>query len=278
MPKPPRAPLSEVRALYARMMAAASGATDPRYERVFAAVPREVFLPPGPWHISTGAGYVETPTADPAHLYQNVLVALDARRGVNTGEPFLHAEWLGLVAPQPGEDVCQIGAGGGYYTALLAMLVLPGGTVTAYEIDPALAAMAANNLGPFDTVRVVAGDASRLTPPPCDIVYVCAGVVAPPVGWLQALKPGGRLILPWQPTRSIGLTLLITRTQAGLAVRPAGAVGFIACAGTDAPARLMPTPETARAVRALHLVAERAPDDSAVAVYPEVWFSATPLD
>lgn len=278
MPKQPRADLEQVRALYARMMAAASGTTDPRYERIFANVPREAFLPPGPWHLSTGAGYVETPTADPAHLYQNVLVALDATRGINNGEPFLHAQWLGRVAPAPGETVTLIGAGTGYYAALLALLVLPGGGVTAYEIEPALAKQAAANLRPFDTVRVVAGDATAAPLPPSDIIYVAAGVVAPPLSWLAALKPGGRLILPWQPTSNFGLTLVIRPAAAGFAVTPGLPVGFIPCIGaSDAgSARLTPTYAEARTVRALHRLADRAPDASAVAIYPDIWFSSAP--
>ena len=43
--------LEEARTLYARMMAAASRSSDPRLERIFELVPREAFLPPGPWHI-----------------------------------------------------------------------------------------------------------------------------------------------------------------------------------------------------------------------------------
>lgn len=54
-----------------------------------------------------------------------MLVSLDADKGINNGEPFLHAMWIGKVAPKPGETVTHVGAGTGYYTALLAQLVLP---------------------------------------------------------------------------------------------------------------------------------------------------------
>jgi len=46
--------------------------------------------------------YLETPSADAAYFYQNNLVALDTDKGINNGEPFLHAGWIGAVAPQPG--------------------------------------------------------------------------------------------------------------------------------------------------------------------------------
>ena len=151
--------LDEARALYARMMAAASGSSDPRLERIFELVPREAFLPPGPWHIMVEHRLVETPSADPALLYQNALVVLDRQKGINNGEPFLHAAWIGAVAPGPGETVTQVGAGGGYYTAVLSMLVLPGGKVVAYELDAALAQAAQQNLDPFENVTVLHEDA-----------------------------------------------------------------------------------------------------------------------
>uniref|UniRef100_UPI0036729C69 hypothetical protein n=1 Tax=Pectobacterium cacticida TaxID=69221 RepID=UPI0036729C69 len=52
-------------------------------------------------------------------------MALDDAKGINNGEPFLHAMWIGKLALRPGEAVCHIGAGTGYYTAVLARLVSP---------------------------------------------------------------------------------------------------------------------------------------------------------
>ena len=141
-----RASLVEVRKFYGRLMAAASGSSDPRLERIFGFVAREAFLTPGPWQLMVNGRYVETPSADPVYIYSNSPVALDSSRGVNCGEPYLHAAWLGAVAPQPGEDIVHIGAGAGYYTALLAMLALPGGRVHAFEIDETLACKASRNL------------------------------------------------------------------------------------------------------------------------------------
>ena len=89
-----------------------------------------------------GDSYIDTPSADPIYLYQNALVALDTEKGINNGEPFLHAAWIGAVSPQPGEMVTHIGAGMGYYSAILSMLVLPGGRVHAFEIEEKLAAAA----------------------------------------------------------------------------------------------------------------------------------------
>lgn len=160
-------------------MAAASRSSDPRLERAFELVPREAFFPPGPWKIMVNLRYFDTPSADPVYLYQNALVALDADKGINNGEPSLHAAWIGVVAPQRGEAVTHIGAGTGYYSAILSMLVLPTGSVNAFEIDGNLAKKARLNLEPFEGANVVNGDATQKRLPKSDVIYVNAGVAAP---------------------------------------------------------------------------------------------------
>ncbi|CAN7749548.1 protein-L-isoaspartate O-methyltransferase family protein [Caballeronia sp. LjRoot31] len=272
--------IAEARRSYARLMAAASKTSDPRLERVFELVPREAFLPPGPWKIMVDNEYFDTPSADPVYLYQNALVALDAAKGINNGEPFLHAAWLGSVAPQRGDVVCHIGAGSGYYTAILSVLALPGGRVEAFEIEPGLAEAARKNLRAFEGVTVTQGDATKLPLPASDLIYVNAGVLAPPRSWLQALRPKGRLIFPWRPSDEVGLTLLITRTDAGFDVEPLMNAWFIACVGGASTADLFvkpPDAHAARSVRSAWLTSERVPDKTAVAAYQHVWFSSSAL-
>jgi protein-L-isoaspartate(D-aspartate) O-methyltransferase len=268
--------LAEARALYGRMMAAASGSDDPRIAEVFGMLPREAFLPSGPWHMLVAQRYVETPSADPVHLYQNALVAIDPERGINNGEPFLHAAWLGAVAPQPGETVIHVGAGGGYYTAALAKLVEPGGKVFAYEIDAQLAETARRNLAGYQNVTLIHGDAVTARLKRADLIYVNAGVIAPPSRWLKALKPGGRLIFPWRPAYEIGLSVMATRGRTGFAMQIVGNSWFIPCSGaSDADTSVKaPNQREARASRSIVLTADRAPDESATAIYPEVWFSS----
>ena len=105
------------------------------------------------------------------------------------GEPFLHAAWIGAVAPQPGETLTQIGAGTGYYSAILSMLVRPGGRVYAFEIEEKLAAAARTNLASFENVTVENGNGVLVPIEPSDVIYVNAGAVAPPAQWLRALRP-----------------------------------------------------------------------------------------
>ena len=268
--------LGEARSRYARTLAAEAGSSDPRLEQVFATVPREAFLAPGPWHMLGAAGYVSTPDADPVHLYQNALVAIDAERGINNGEPALHASWISAVAPRPGETVCHVGAGTGYYTTMLAMLVLPGGKVLAYEIEEQLADAARQNLAPYDNVTVIHGNAVTEELPACDIIYVSAGVVAPPVAWLKALTDGGRLIFPWRPVQRIGLAVMATRHASRYAMRIVSTAWFIPCVGaSDERITLKrPSPRAARKSRSIVLAEESAPDASATAIYPDLWFSS----
>jgi protein-L-isoaspartate(D-aspartate) O-methyltransferase len=273
-----RASLAEQRHFYAKLMAAASGSDDPRFERVFEIVPREAFLPPGPWRIMVNHRYFETPSADPTYLYQNALVAIDPAKGVNNGEPFLHAAWIGAVAPKAGEAICHIGAGTGYYTAILSMLVAPDGRVAAYEIDATLAEQARHNLKPFDHITLINQDATKAPLPAFDLIYVNAGVTAPPLSWLRALTPEGRLIVPWRPSKEIGLAIVISRHDDGFSVKPLMPSWFIPCVGASDFEAAAKTPKggEAWAARAIWPTADRAPDETAVAVYRDVWFSSTP--
>jgi protein-L-isoaspartate(D-aspartate) O-methyltransferase len=274
-----RADLDEIRSFYARLMVCASRSSDARLERIFELVPREAFLPPGPWKIRVAETYLETPSADPAYLYQNMLVALDADKGINNGEPFLHAAWIGAVAPQPGETITHIGAGTGYYSAILSMLVLAGGCVNAFEIDEGLARAARRYLEPFENVSVVAGDAVSLRLPPSDLIYVNAGVLAPPLHWLQVLRLGGRLIFPWRPSNTVGIAALVTRTASGFELRPLMQAWFIPCVGASeaAPNSAPIDPIAAWRSRSIRMTAKQAPDQTATAVYQDIWFSADAL-
>jgi len=277
-----RASLEEIRGFFAKRMAAVSKSRDPRLERIFELVPREAFLGPGPWQVWVrDRNYLETPSADPVYLYENSLVALDGAKGINNGEPFLHAAWIGAVSPQRGEMITHIGAGTGYYTAILSLLALPGGRVTAFELDAQLAERARHNLRPFESVEVVNADATRASLPASDIVYVNAGVSAPPVGWLKALKPGGRLIFPWRPSEEIGLTLLVRAEAKGFSVEPLSPSWFIPCIGASreiVASRVPKTPAEARSICSLWSTETTPPDETAIAVYPEVWFSSQPLE
>ena len=222
------------RSFYAKLICIAAKLDDPRIEEAFGSVKREPFAGPGPWWLTLGAhSYVRTPDDDPAFLYQDLLIALDKERGINIGQPSAHASWLGACNLKEGESVVQIGAGSGYYTAILAHLVGLGGRVYGYEVDEGLAARARENLRAVHQaeVRTQSGLASDL--PHADLIYVCAGAAQPSRMWLDALRHGGRLLFPLAPQGVLGGMLLVTRPEQGSAwpAKFISRAAFIGCVG-----------------------------------------------
>jgi protein-L-isoaspartate(D-aspartate) O-methyltransferase len=188
--------LAVVRRAFARQLVCGAGARDDaRLERAFAETPREAFLGPGPWLLTHGVGYESAP-ADPVIAYQDVLIALKPEKQINNGSPSLHARWLHSAQIKAGERVVHIGAGAGYYTAILAHLAGARGRVTAVEFDEELATAARKNLAPYRNVTVTQGDGAEWPSEPCDVIYVNFAVDRPAPPWLEQLKPSGRLIFP----------------------------------------------------------------------------------
>lgn len=158
---------------------------------------REAFLGPGPWPILRwGRGYLNSPSDDPVYLYSNDLVGIDPLRNLNNGQPSLHALLIGAAAPQRGDHAVHIGAGVGYYSAILAEMAGASGKVTAIEFDPQLAARAGENLRSLPQVTVVQGDGAKIDFEPADVIYVNAGTTHPLPHWIERLRDGGRMILP----------------------------------------------------------------------------------
>jgi protein-L-isoaspartate(D-aspartate) O-methyltransferase len=132
----------------------------------------------------------------PGVLYQDLVIARDPARGVNNGSPSLHAKLLEALAPKLGEHVVHVGAGAGYYSAVLAELVGPSGKVTAVEFDAALGERAESLLSGRPNVRVVRGDGAGWPETSADGVYVNFAVSRPADRWIEGLAPGGRLVFP----------------------------------------------------------------------------------
>ncbi len=198
----------------------------------FASTPRENFVGPPPWKIFAGHNYIETPSDDPACLYQDVVVSLGAEGPLNNGQPTLHALCIAALDPKKGERVVHIGAGTGYYTTLLAKLVGETGIVDAYEIEPALAQRAIANLAELPQVTVHHRSGAVGPLPECDVLYVNAGATHPLAVWLDALRPNGRLVVPLTPSKGYGAMLLVTKREDGrYAARFLTQVQFVSCVG-----------------------------------------------
>ena len=228
----------ERRQAYAAEITRRADVRDPRIEKAFAAVPREDFAGPPPWHIGSGGLFGRTSDDDPASLYDDVLIAIDQRRGINNGQPSLHALSIDALGVKEGETVVHIGAGAGYYTAILAKLVRTSGKVIAYEVETDIAERAQANLARYPQVEVRARSGVGDALPEADAIYVNAAATHPVRAWLDALKVGGRLLFPLHAPHSSGDMLLITRPEHGDAwpARFLSGVVFIACEGAQDPA------------------------------------------
>lgn len=212
--------MAVLRRAFARQVMFAGNARNAALEDAFADTRREAYLGEGPWPIFRWTGYSPTPDADPAWLYADILVGLVPERGLNNGQPSGHANWIAAASPQAGDHVVHVGAGVGYYSAIMAHMAGPRGRLTAIEFDPDLAARARANLAHLPGATVLTGDGSVTPFDPADVIYVNAGASKPADLWLDALKDGGRMILPLttntnfsrpDSSRMTGAVFLITR-------------------------------------------------------------------
>jgi protein-L-isoaspartate(D-aspartate) O-methyltransferase len=217
--------LDEYRRTYAETIASNAELKTPALVDAFASIPREMFLPPGPWVVvgEQDAGRVprQTPSGDPRFVYENVAVAIDPARRLFNGSPSFLAKMIDRLALRRGSRVLHVGAGLGYYSAVMAYVVGRSGSVVALEIDEALAAAASTNLSTMPWVHTLCADGAAVGGP-FDAILVNAGVTHPQDAWLDALAPEGRLILPLTvdmpamgPTLGKGVMAMIIRTTEG---------------------------------------------------------------
>jgi protein-L-isoaspartate(D-aspartate) O-methyltransferase len=189
--------LNLARQQFAETISRSAGLRSDRLVQALREVPREDYLGPGPWKVmrfTFPMKYEETPDDDPIHLYEDVMVALDAARNLNNGLPSGLSRWIDAMDIQEGDRVVHAGCGTGYYTAVIAHMVGSSGHVTALEFDSVLASRAQSNLQRFPNVEVIAGDATTYDSGLADAILINAGATHPIKGWLDALKDGGRLV------------------------------------------------------------------------------------
>ncbi len=165
-----------------------------RVVAAFSTVPRENFVGPGPWTLITKLGNVEV--SDPNSLYHSAMVMLKADSNINNGPPDHWGAMCDTLALTEGEYVVQVGAGTGYYSAILAECVGQTGHVLALEIEPDLARQANDNLHGWKQVEVICGDATTYPHDAVDVIVAFAGLSNIPLRWLERLRDYGRLLLP----------------------------------------------------------------------------------
>jgi protein-L-isoaspartate(D-aspartate) O-methyltransferase len=231
--------VAEARRWFAEELRHTSHVRSPGVVEAFATVPRERFAGPGPWRILSpmrGPDYWTTDDADPRRLCHDVLVAIDETRWLNNGQPSLWASLFDRLDLRRGDRVIHVGAGAGYYSAILASIVGPAGKVTALEIDPGLAPRARDNLAAWPQVGVIAEDGFAYHDrEPADAIVVNAGVTKISLAWLDSLAENGRLLPPLTNAKWWGAFLIITRADGRYPARFASRTGIIPCAGGRDP-------------------------------------------
>jgi protein-L-isoaspartate(D-aspartate) O-methyltransferase len=212
-------------------------ATD-RVLDAFKAVPREEFAGPGPWKVlSPHEGFSlpvrETPDANPKWLYHSVLIVLDGKKGINVGDPVFWARRFARADIKPGARILQVGAGVGYYTAILSQLAGPDGHVLAYEVEAELAERARANLmgWPNTEVRHENAATGLYGDDRFDLIVAFAGITHVPNAWSSRLEPGAQLLVPLTGSDWWGATILAHKADQGFDAITLGRCGVYPCAG-----------------------------------------------
>ena len=145
---------------------------------VLAALPREAFVP----EIHRALAYAD--------------VEIPLGHGQKMMKPVVEGRALQGLLLQPGDEVLEIGTGGGYLAACMGALARE---VVSLEIQPELAARARAQLdasGHGGNVRIENVDAfDYATDRRFDAICVTGAVETLPPRFLQWLRPGGRLFV-----------------------------------------------------------------------------------
>jgi len=204
------------------------GIRDGRVLAAMRLVDRAAFLPPR----SRAAAYLDEP--------------VDIGQGQTCSQPSMVAFMLDKLGIGPGMRVLEVGAGSGYAAAIAALLCAPGGSVTAAEILPELAAMARANCaaalggaalggrGGASALEVLCADASEGLPVLAlfDRIFLSAGVSRPAFReepLLELMSEGGILLYP----EARGNMYRITRSASGLKRDSWPGVAFVRLRGRN---------------------------------------------
>jgi protein-L-isoaspartate(D-aspartate) O-methyltransferase len=237
--------LEDCRSFYAEEVQLAAGLEPGPLVEAFSRVPRENFVGPGPWFIGTADGnsglarYIDTRDNDPRRIYHNVVISLDRSRDLTNGQPGSLARWIDALTLKPGARVFHLGAGVGYYTAILAEMVGPSGEIIASEVHPELAERARQNLSDRPNVKLHVADGATVDPGVCDAMLINAGVTHALPLWLDRLAPNGRLVLPLTVPMSThlgkGAMVRITRLPAAYSAQIITFVAIYSCTSVRDP-------------------------------------------
>ena len=186
----------DLRRAYVEMLRARVPAAAESVLQAFERVRREDFLGPAPWQVFEKGRVDAVRTSDLRSIYSGLRVALDCNKGINNGDPVFWAELLSTLGIQRGSRLIQVGAGTGYYTAILAEMVGTPGSVVAWEADAALRESARTSLAPLPNVTVNGKLEEDAPLGEFDALVAFAGVSFIPSSWVRGLRDGGAALIP----------------------------------------------------------------------------------
>lgn len=122
----------------------------------------------------------------------------------SSSQPSIMAIMLEMLDLQAGQHVLEIGAGTGYNAALMAHIVGESGQVVTIDIDEDIVQDARDHLraAGIENARVIRGDGGLGWAGGAlyDRVILTASAADISPAWHEQLRPGGRLVLPFQLT------------------------------------------------------------------------------
>ncbi|MCS7138447.1 MAG: protein-L-isoaspartate(D-aspartate) O-methyltransferase [Crenarchaeota archaeon] len=175
------------------------------------------------------------------HAYEDTPLPL-GETNQTVSAPHMVALMNELLDIQVGEKILEVGTGGGYHAATLAVLTCPNldspkPLVFTIEINPKLAKFAKSNLsrlGLDKVVKVIEGDGSKgyLEEAPYDCISVTAAAPRIPDPLIEQLKPGGRMVIPVQSEFFEQNLILVKKDEKGRVSKfNAGPVIFVPLRG-----------------------------------------------
>ncbi|GAA2274496.1 methyltransferase domain-containing protein [Kitasatospora cystarginea] len=217
----------------------------PWLRQAMAALPRDRFAPDVLWRWD-GTGYVPIHRAtDPDDWARELFADQDAAAvtqvtaglpSSSLSAPAVVADMLDSLLIDPGHRVWDVGTGQGWSAALAAWRAGPGRVVST-EVDEHLADFARVRLRAAGIrATVTAANATNAYPPggdQVDRIHATYAVETVPFGWIEATKPGGRIVYPWGRLGHVALTIAADGHSASGWVQGLGM--FMADRSTPAP-------------------------------------------
>jgi UPF0755 protein len=156
----------------------------PRIQEAFRAIDRADFILP----------------ESQSNAYRNYPLSIGHNQTIS--QPLTVALLLELLAPEPGENILDIGSGSGWTTALLAHTVGAGGRVVGIERIPDLCSFGKKNISKYfdeSRARIACVDGFPGFEEGAPFNKILAGAAADadiPGAWRRQLKVGGKIVAP----------------------------------------------------------------------------------